>query len=403
MFFPLIEVMDGQLVSFDPEAGATLESTAPLERAAELYRYGTIVVIDRDAAATTGDNRALITELCRRFDVIVGGGIRTINDADHYLRAGANKVILGVGADPDLKTRFPRQRILLALDQRPAPMGLEEWRIPSEFNPSEQTTDLRKSCSGILYGLDGTEPGNLVSLQSQVELPVFALGVVQSAQDILDLDRSEVDCLLDGSMRKTIDPAEAFGSLLDFDAGSGLLPTIIQDRAGQVLGLFYSNRKAVAQSLRTGQATFWSFARGDVTVKESTQGQVLPLITSALDSRRRSLLYTVQSTGPVCHRGTYSCFGDRRFSLETLEEVLVSRQKKAGAGSYTRQILTSSQGVAEELVRQARELAEADSPAKVIWETADLLYFVLVNLTRHGIGLSAVMKELRGRAGRRRQ
>ena len=403
MFYPLIELMDGKAVFFDPAGGSTVESAEPIELAAALHRYGTIVVLDRDASSGQGGNQPLITELCRRFETIVGGGIRTIKEADHYLRAGADKIILGVTADPDLISRFPMQRVLLALDRRPGPVGIEDWRVPEGFDPTEHSKTLRHQCSGVVYGLDGTELGHLITLQSQVEIPVLSLGVVRSEEDITDLDRSEVDCLLDGAMRKNLDPAEAFASLLDFDSGSGLLPTIIQDKSGQVLGLFYSSREAVAQSLRSGQATFWSFARGEVSVKESTQGQTLPLITSALDCRRRSLLYTVQSTGPVCHRGTYSCFGDRRFSLETLEEVIVSRQSKPKAGSYTQQVLTSSQGVTQELLRQAQELAQADSPAGIIWETADLLYFVLVNLARNGIALSDVMKELRGRAGRRRQ
>ncbi len=403
MFYPLLELRNGRAVFLDGQGQTTVESSDPLALAGELHRYGPVVVIDRDAAAGTGENKALVTELCRRVEVIVGGGIRTIKEADHYLRAGAEKLIVGLDCDPDLTARFPRQRLLVAIDRRPQPAPVPEWQVPEGFDPVAQAKTLRSSGSGILYASDGRDMATLVGLQSQVELPILAFGVVHSAQDVVDLDRSQVDCLLDGAMRRQIDPAEAFADLLDFDSGNGLLPTVIQDKARQVLGLFYSNKDAVIQSMRSGQATFWSFARGDVSVKESAQGQTLPLVSTALDCRRRALLYTVVTDGPVCHTGTYSCFGDRTFSLETLEDVIVSRQAKPKAGSYTQQVLTSAQGVVQELVRQAQELAQADSPARIIWETADLLYFVLVNLARNDIPLSWVIKELHGRAGRRRQ
>jgi phosphoribosyl-ATP pyrophosphohydrolase len=114
------------------------------------------------------------------------------------------------------------------------------------------------------------------------------------------------------------------------------------------------------------------------------------------------LLYTVKAPGPIDPSGSYSNFGERTFSLETLEEVLQSRLQKPPSSSYTQQILVSRDGVVDQIVHQAKELAQAEDSRQVVFETADLIYYVLINLVREKIPLAAVFKELRGRAGRRR-
>ncbi|MGR3540305.1 MAG: phosphoribosyl-AMP cyclohydrolase [Hasllibacter sp.] len=89
----------------------------------------------------------------------------------------------------------------------------------------------------------------------------------------------------------------------------GLLPAIAQDVDGTVLMLAWMNRDAVARTLRTGRATYWSRSRGAFWVKGETSGHVQEVVEMRADCDSDAVLLTVRQTGPACHTGARSCFG----------------------------------------------------------------------------------------------
>ncbi len=398
MFYPMVELSAGRAVLWD--GGAFVEEASdPVALVARLQRTGDVLVLDRDAAQGKARNRELLMALCRRFDCVVGGGVRSGQDLDQLLRAGALRVLVGPGLAEEDVTAFPRQRLVLAVDRRPEPLRIEEWAATED---REFGAELGRIYSAVLLASQVSKVEPLYDLKTRTNLPVWALGTAASAQDVQDLDRQGVLCVLDGAFRRHVDAVELFADLLDFEGTGGLVPTILQDTASQVLGLYYSNRQAVAQSLREGTVKVWSMARGVVADRETVDGQPIRLVKALPDCRRRALLYRVQAPGPTCHTGSYSCFGERELSLETLEEVILSRRNKRDGQSYTQKVLASSEGVAAQLLEQARQLVAAQDRNQIIWEAADLLYFMLVHLARQGVRLGDVLREIRGRAGRRR-
>lgn len=95
---------------------------------------------------------------------------------------------------------------------------------------------------------------------------------------------------------------------LKYDA-QGLIPCVAQDHAtGQVLMLAYMNAEAVAQSLASGQVTYWSRSRQALWAKGATSGHRQRLVELRLDCDRDSLLALVDQSGPACHTNRQSCF-----------------------------------------------------------------------------------------------
>lgn len=114
-------------------------------------------------------------------------------------------------------------------------------------------------------------------------------------------------------------------STLAFDR-DGLIAAIAQQfDTGEVLMLAWMNRDAVAETLRTGQAFYWSRSRRKLWRKGETSGQEQRLVELRLDCDRDALLLQVDQTGVACHTGRRSCFFTalRGGALETVAEVTV--------------------------------------------------------------------------------
>jgi phosphoribosyl-AMP cyclohydrolase len=107
----------------------------------------------------------------------------------------------------------------------------------------------------------------------------------------------------------TID-RQAFLDLVRYNA-DGLVPCVVQDAAsGEVLMLAFANAQAVAATLRTGEAHFWSRSRRELWHKGGTSGNVQRVLSARLDCDHDTLLLAVEPAGPACHTGEVSCFRD---------------------------------------------------------------------------------------------
>lgn len=186
---------------------------------------------------------------------------------------------------------------------------------------------------------------------------------------------------------------------------NGLLPVIIQDdRNGDVLMLGYMNAEAFEQSLRDKRICFFSRSKNRLWVKGETSGNFLRVVSWQTDCDADALLFRVVPTGPTCHTGTRSCFGDAEppfHFLEVLEQLIQSRKQQPVAGSYTHQLFASgidriAQKVGEEGVETVIA-AKNDDLDKLNGEAADLLYHLLVLLAAKESSLEAVLEVLRKR------
>ncbi|MFW5927351.1 MAG: bifunctional phosphoribosyl-AMP cyclohydrolase/phosphoribosyl-ATP diphosphatase HisIE [Wenzhouxiangella sp.] len=189
---------------------------------------------------------------------------------------------------------------------------------------------------------------------------------------------------------------------LDWNKGDGLLPAIVQDADdGRVLMLGYMNAAALDRTRETGRVTFFSRSKKRLWTKGETSGNHLELVEIAADCDRDTLLVLARPAGPVCHRGTDTCFGDTRWPaagmLARLDRLVAERAGGDPDSSYTARLLAEgparcAQKVGEEGVEVA--LAAVGDRESLPGEAADLVYHLLVCLHSAGSDLDAVLDEL---------
>ncbi len=198
-------------------------------------------------------------------------------------------------------------------------------------------------------------------------------------------------------------------SKVDFEKIQGLVPAIVQDAdTGAVLMLAYMNREALEQTLARKRAVFFSRSKQRLWEKGETTGHTLDVVDVALDCDNDTLLVTARPRGPACHNGTVTCFGNEPRSavgsiafLAKLESVIAQRANDKPEASYTARLLEKglsriAQKVGEEGVETALA-AVGDQNEKVVDESADLLFHLLVLLRARGIALADVVRALEAR------
>jgi phosphoribosyl-ATP pyrophosphohydrolase/phosphoribosyl-AMP cyclohydrolase len=197
---------------------------------------------------------------------------------------------------------------------------------------------------------------------------------------------------------------------INWDKGSGLVPAIIQDAdSGAVLMLGFMNREALEATQASGRVTFWSRSKRRLWTKGETSGHFLALRSISADCDRDTLLILAQPSGPACHLGTATCWGENAprslaepvAFLTQLEQIIAQRIATRPAGSYTAKLLDAGvRRIAQKVGEEGLELAlagVAQSDAEVIAEAADLIFHTLLLLKVKGLSLAQVAAELQSR------
>jgi phosphoribosyl-AMP cyclohydrolase / phosphoribosyl-ATP pyrophosphohydrolase len=194
---------------------------------------------------------------------------------------------------------------------------------------------------------------------------------------------------------------------LDFGKSDGLIPAVIQHAdTGAVLMVGYMNSEALAATFERRQIVFFSRSKQRLWMKGETSGHVLDLVDIRTDCDRDALLVTARPNGPVCHVGTATCFGDGKAAsrlgfLSALEGVIEKRVTENPEGSYTARLFAQGpKRIAQKVGEEGLEVAlaaVAEGDDKVISESADLLYHLLVLLKSRGVSLADVVAELESR------
>lgn len=89
----------------------------------------------------------------------------------------------------------------------------------------------------------------------------------------------------------------------------GLVAAIAQERStGRVLMMAWMDDEALARTLATRRATYYSRSRQQYWVKGESSGHVQYVHDITVDCDGDTLLLTVDQTGAACHTGNHSCF-----------------------------------------------------------------------------------------------
>ena len=185
----------------------------------------------------------------------------------------------------------------------------------------------------------------------------------------------------------------------------GLIPAVIQDASSlNVLMLGYMNDESLQVTVDTNEVTFFSRSKQRLWTKGETSGNKLLLSSIELDCDKDTLLIRANPIGPTCHKGNYSCFESERKSplaiISVLENLIEQRKVNTNSNSYVNTLLKKgvkeiSKKVSEEAGETA--IAAVTNDGRLIEESADLLFHLIVLLKSQDLSLNDVMVELEKR------
>jgi phosphoribosyl-ATP pyrophosphohydrolase/phosphoribosyl-AMP cyclohydrolase len=190
---------------------------------------------------------------------------------------------------------------------------------------------------------------------------------------------------------------------IDFEKVGGLVPAIVQDADSHVvLMLGYMNQEALDISLESKKVTFFSRTKKRLWTKGETSGNFLYIKSITVDCDNDTLLVKARPAGPVCHKGTDTCFDEINSSktlfIDQLRYIIKERKNNPSDQSYTASLFAKginkvAQKVGEEAVEIVIE-AKDDNKTLFLGEAADLLFHYLVLLEAKDVELDEVMQVL---------
>lgn len=193
---------------------------------------------------------------------------------------------------------------------------------------------------------------------------------------------------------------------LDFGKTGGLIPAIIQDnKTSKVLMLGYMNQEALEKTQKEGKVTFFSRTKNRLWTKGEESGNFLNVVSIKEDCDKDTLLIKVNPVGPVCHTGSDTCFNEKNeepiLFLKHLQNFIGKRYQEMPEGSYTTSLFKEginrmAQKVGEEAVETVIE-ATNGTDERLVYESSDMLYHLIVLLTSKGLSIEDLMRELEKR------
>jgi len=205
--YPAIDLKDGACVRLErgEMANATVFGTDPGAQAAAWAEAGFkwVHVVDLNGAfAGRSENEEAVKAILAAVTIPVqlGGGIRTLAQIEHWLKAGVSRVILGSAAakNPDLVRQaaklFPA-RVVVGIDAKGGMVATEGWAETSDIPAPELARRFEDAgIAAIIYtdiSRDGMKTGLNIpetqALAAAVKLPIIASGGVASVADIIAL------------------------------------------------------------------------------------------------------------------------------------------------------------------------------------------------------------------------
>ena len=226
---PCLDVTDGRVVKGVNFANLR-DAGDPVELAERYDREGADELTFLDVTASSSGRSTMIDVVKRTADQVfipltVGGGIRTVDDVDTMLRAGADKVSVNTAAIArpevlaEMSRRFGSQCIVLSVDARTVPEGAEPtpsgWEVTTHGGRKGTGIDavewaVRGQDLGVgeillnSMDADGTKQGfdlrMLTAVRAAVSVPVIASGGAGRIDDFAPAVQAGADAVLAASV-----------------------------------------------------------------------------------------------------------------------------------------------------------------------------------------------------------
>ena len=204
IIFPAIDIKDGKcvrLIKGDFNRITSYEKS-PFDQAKIYFQNGfkNIHIVDLDGALKgKSSNSNIVKEIIKNFKlkIQIGGGIRTIEDINIWIKNGVDKVIIGTAAVENknlLKTACEKfeNKIAVSLDVKDGFIYLSGWKKQTNILASDFLKEIQNfGISRIIYtdiNKDGTKKGpnmkDTIDISSKTKIPFIVSGGISSIEDI---------------------------------------------------------------------------------------------------------------------------------------------------------------------------------------------------------------------------
>jgi phosphoribosylformimino-5-aminoimidazole carboxamide ribotide isomerase len=229
MLIPSIDLMDGKIVQLVQGEKKALQFDDFEEWITRFESFPLVQLIDLDAAIGMGDNHNLLRGITRRLPCQVGGGIRSVADAERILAIGAKRIILGsvlvkenrvnVAAAQEFYRKLGADYLTFAVDSKAGRVAIKGWRETTEVLPADMMRALEPYCKAFLYthidteGLMNGIPMDAVrDLRAATSRQLIVAGGITSHDEVEQLENLGVDAVVgmaiySGRMKLRANPA----------------------------------------------------------------------------------------------------------------------------------------------------------------------------------------------------
>ncbi len=212
MLIPSIDLLNGRIVQLVQGEKLQLAFDDFDYWIDRFSKYPLVQLIDLDAAMRQGNNRALIETFTKRLPCQVGGGLRTPEDGQALLDAGAKRVIYGSSLFNDkgvdktfaasLKNSLGEDALVFSVDTKAGRVATKGWKDSVDLTPEEAITWLEDFCGAFLYthvDTEGTMQGFPLDvaavLRSTTARQLICAGGIKQQSEIDALDAMGVDAV----------------------------------------------------------------------------------------------------------------------------------------------------------------------------------------------------------------
>ena len=357
--------------------------------------------------------------------LIVGGGVKRLEDVKKMLYAGAAKVYMKHAARLDIhfvkemSERFGKDKIGVAIDINDVDvvsfavkceeMGAGNiWLLGFKTGMEQRIREIKEALDvPVMIDVDDASEEQLAKTISDSTVDA----VLYTGTEVVNM--MQIKHFLSG---KNIE-VNTFESALDFDTfklnSDGLIPCIVQDyKTQEVLMMAYMNKESYATTLETGRMTYYSRSRQKLWMKGEESGHFQFVKELIIDCDKDTILAKVSQIGVACHTGNPTCFFtplakkeyDNTNPLTVFNEVyntIVDRKLHPKEGSYTNYLF--DKGIDKILKKVGEECTEIviaaknPDPEEIKYEISDFLYHCMVLMVERGVTWEDITKELDNR------
>jgi phosphoribosylformimino-5-aminoimidazole carboxamide ribotide isomerase len=213
VLIPSIDLQNGSVVQLVQGEKLAIRAGAAEPWIQKFSKFPRVQLIDLDAAMGTGDNAAIVADICGRLPCRVGGGIRTVARAESVLGSGAHAVIASSALfrEGAVDTAFARElagavgrdRVIAAVDSRGGHVAIHGWKTVLPITAVDAVKALEPYCDEFLYThvdkeglMQGTDMAAILAVRHATSRRVTAAGGITTWEDIDALDAAGVDAVV---------------------------------------------------------------------------------------------------------------------------------------------------------------------------------------------------------------